>query len=437
MIYAKIDWYTVLLYNMSFKDVLEKLNCADDICDEIMNSGYQHSKGYRTDVIYTKNGVTLSVDFDDSLGVDDDYIFLNKWKELRLDISGSGLDYLRTLNKGIDANFCDINFWGEQGTYKITRCDFAFDFVNHYGSFLDEFIFKLQDLERSFEIQKGLDGNTYLGCMGAGRNTCYNMKTGSGVKCLYLGTTRSDKLVRIYDKKMEQTKNGVFKKGVPQYFQDDDKNVKSWFRIEFQTRRKLAQKYLFGCMGSLKRVLRELFEIYQCKDPVTKQPFEFIKKLFDWSSLPKIVENLHFTELVKKVLVKARNQLETQAVKNLVLFYGRYGLNGILSIIENYLNMLNRANKAPPYSSVTNPLDYIPLREINANIAFRCRYAQLLAEEELTELPYLHYKNDEFYIGDWRLVQDDDTPFIKRSSRSIEDYVLRDKKFLGKLCPQN
>lgn len=239
MVYAKIDWYTVLLYNVSFEDVLKKLNCVYDICDEILNSGYQHSEGYRTDMVYSVNGVTLQVNFDDVLLVDKDNIFFNKWKSLRLDISGSGLDYLRTLNKGIDANFCDVNFWGQEGTYKVTRCDFAFDFVNHYGSFLDEFIYKLQDLQRNNIIERGNDGNTYLGTQmgvdGRGRRTAYNMRTGSNVKCLYLGTTRSDKLVRIYDKKLEQTKNGVFKKGVPQYFQGDDKDVKSWFRIEFQT----------------------------------------------------------------------------------------------------------------------------------------------------------------------------------------------------------
>ena len=297
MIYAKIDWYTVLLYNVSFKEVLEKLNCFSDICDEILNSGYQRSVGYRTDMVYSVNGVSLSVDFDNLLTVDEENIFFNKWTEVRLDISGAGLDYLRTVNESIDKNFCDETFWGGEGFFKITRCDFAFDFVNYFGSFLDLFIHRLQDLERSYKIQRGDDGNTRLGIVGgAGRNTAYNMRTGSGVKCLYLGTTRSDKLVRIYDKKMEQSKNGVFVKGVPQYFQGDDRNVDSWFRIEFQTRRKFAHKYLFGCMGSLTTVLRELFATYQCKDPETKQTFDFIVKLYDWDKLPKIVENLHFTE---------------------------------------------------------------------------------------------------------------------------------------------
>lgn len=124
------------------------------MCDEILNSGYQRSVGYRTDVVYSVNGVSLSVKFDDMLNVAEENIFFNKWSEVRLDISGGGLDYLRTVNDGIDKNFCDVSYWGHEGSFKITRCDFAFDFVNYYKSFLDEFLYKLQDLERSFVIQR-------------------------------------------------------------------------------------------------------------------------------------------------------------------------------------------------------------------------------------------------------------------------------------------
>ena len=125
--------------------------------------------------------------------------------------------------------------------------------------------------------------------------------------------------------------------------------------------------------------------------------------------------------------MRAKEQLQTQAVKNLILFYGKYGLNGILSIIDGYLNMINRANKAPPYSSIKDPKDRIPLREINSNIAFRARYSLLLEEEGLKELPFLHYLNDEFFIGDWRTVVDLDEIDIKLT-RTLDDYVLRTKK---------
>lgn len=395
MLYAKIDWYTVLLYNTSFKDVLEKLNCFADVCDEILNSGYQRSVGYRTDIVYSSNGVNVSVKMDDTLGVDEENMFFNKWSELRLDISGQGLDYLRALNDNLDLSLCDIHFWGDELSFKITRCDFAFDFVNYYSSFLDEFIFKLQDLERSFSLSRGSDGNIYLGTVGKGgsfgRRTAYNYRVGSDVKCLYLGTVRSDKLVRIYDKKLEQSKGGVFLKPLPKYFADNgDGEVNSWFRIEFQTRRKFAHKYLFGCGGDLKVVLRELFDTYQCKDPTTGQAFEFIKKLYNWDSLPKFIDNLHFTELPVAVIIRAERQLTTQAIKNLTLYYGVYGINGILSLIQNYLDSIN------------DPGECLSL--INSNIAFRNRYSRLLAEENLSELWHLHYKDDKFSIGDWRSV---------------------------------
>lgn len=391
MLYAKIDWYTVLLYNTSFKEVLEKLNCFADVCDEILNSGYQRSVGYRTDIVYSSNGVNLSVKMDDTLGVDDDNMFFNKWSELRLDISGQGLDYLRALNEHFDKSLCDIDFWGDESSFKITRCDFAFDFVNYYSSFLDEFIFKLQDLERALAVSHGRDGNRYLGIAGGmGRNTAYNYKVGTGMKCLYLGTVRSDKLVRIYDKKLEQSKGGVFLKPLPKYFvENGDGEVNSWFRIEFQTRRKFAHNYLYGCKGDLKVVLRELFDTYQCKDPTTGQAFDFIKRLYDWDKLPKIIENLHFTELPEKVLVRAKRQLSTQAIKNLTLFYAVYGINGILTLIQSYLEMINNPDT---------------MQKVNSNIAFRLRYSQLLSELGVSEVFYMHYKDDKFQIVDFETV---------------------------------
>lgn len=392
MLYAKIDWYTVLLYNKSFYDVLDNLNVLSDLEGEVLSEGYQRSLGYRTDVVYSVNGISMSVKWDDLVTVKNEDVFCNTWSELRLDISGQGLDYLRALNKNFDFLLCDLNFWGDESSFKLTRCDFAFDFVNYYSSFLDEFIFKLQDLERNLAVSHGKDGNRYLGIYGGmGRNTAYNYKVGSNIKCLYLGTTRSDKLLRIYDKKMEQSRNNVFIRPLPAYFAENgDKEVNSWFRIEFQCRRKFAHKFLFGCNGNLKVVLREIFDMYQCKDPQTGQAFEFIKKLYNWDSLPKFIDNLHFTELPVPVIVKASLQLKTQCIKNLTLFYGVYGINGILSLIQDYLDSIN------------DPGECLSL--INSNIAFRNRYANLLAEENLSELWHLHYKDDKFSIGDWRSV---------------------------------
>lgn len=60
---------------------------------------------------------------------------------------------------------------------------------------------------------------------------------------------------------------------------------------------------------------------------------------------------------------------------------------------------------------INNP---VTLQQINQNIAFRARYAQLLSEEGTKELPYLHYLNDKFSIGDWRRVKGDDDLIIRR-----------------------
>ena len=135
MIYAKLDWYSVVLYNYSVDDILKRLNIYNEIFEDLTSNGYERSQGFSSVFVFSYAGISIELRFDDYLTTDRDSLFSTKYKKIRLDISGTGLDYLRQFMLP-DTVFTKPDFWGEnQKDYNVTRSDFAFDFVNYKPEF--------------------------------------------------------------------------------------------------------------------------------------------------------------------------------------------------------------------------------------------------------------------------------------------------------------
>lgn len=292
MVYSKLDWYTVMLYSTDIFSILDKLEIKHDHFQELLESGYERSQGFSSVFVFSVHGISLELKYDDYLTCDTDSIFNTVYSKIRLDISGKGLDYLRGRGFDVDQNFTTETFWGERDKdYKITRSDFAFDFVNYIPDFLDDFLNWIKDAERTGLM---ISHNSRLS-VGRRSGIQYSYRCGDQ-KTLYLGSTRGDKLIRIYDKLMEQTaKNGIWKSEPPQDFTENEPNgdIYSWYRIEFQTRRKCADDYLFGIDSDLSRVLRILFDEYKIRDR-SGNVLPFIEKLFNWETLPPVRKIKHF-----------------------------------------------------------------------------------------------------------------------------------------------
>ncbi len=94
-IYAKLDWYSVVLYNYSVDDILKRLNIYNEIFEDLISGGYERSQGFSSVFVFSYAGISIELRFDDYLTTDRDSLFSTKYKKIRLDISGTGLDYLR------------------------------------------------------------------------------------------------------------------------------------------------------------------------------------------------------------------------------------------------------------------------------------------------------------------------------------------------------
>ena len=325
MIYAKLDWYSCMLYNTSIEKILQKLRIETDLYEEMLNSCYERSYGFQSHAVFSMHGISCEIKWDDYLSTEQGTLFDTEFAKIRLDISGQGLDYLRQFCQ-IDKLLTTEDFWGAPEDFNVTRSDFAFDFVNYQPEFLDTFLNYIKDRERSGSLSARC---SRLACS-QHRNIQYSYRCGDQ-KTLYLGSTRGDKLLRIYDKLLQYSKNGVIVKPLPEAFKDEGE-VTSWFRIEFQTRRKSASSYLFGINNDLSRVLRCMFDEYLVRDEQGK-PLEFILDLYDWEKLPPIIQNAKF-EPIERVLDHAHSYVTGQAFRSIFLLLLRYGADGFIKIIN-------------------------------------------------------------------------------------------------------
>lgn len=324
MIYAKLDWYSVVLYNYSVDDILKRLNIYNEIFEDLTSNGYERSQGFSSVFVFSYAGISIELRFDDYLTTDRDSLFSTKYKKIRLDISGTGLDYLRQFMLP-DTVFTKPDFWGEnQKDYNVTRSDFAFDFVNYKPDFLDSVLNWIKDQERCGVL---IQNNSRL-TVGPSRGLQYSYRCGCGQKTLYLGSPRGDKMVRIYDKFLEQTQNGVFKHGRDPRFEKEP-TIDSWFRIELQSRRKCATQFLFGCSSDISLVLRAIFDDYLIRDK-NGVPLPCMVDLYDWEKLPEIVKIENFIQFRESVVERSRNYITGSAYRSIRLFVLHFGVQALI-----------------------------------------------------------------------------------------------------------
>lgn len=339
-IFGKLDWFSCMFYNTSIVQLFEFLRLPEDLLTDFLANAFDQNMGYCTNYTLVFEGVSFHLDFDEFLLLNYDYskIWDYKFAKIRVDCSGSGLDYLRSLGfhevGEIESYLNDPdNYPGEiDRDFKVTRADFAFDFINYDRC--PDFVEKLLDWFYSTEYNP--DYRSAAGLVYTGRQSGLKYSLRSGDQhTVYLGTARSLKLVRIYNKLMQYQKNGVTVKELPTCYSDID--IQSWFRIEFQTRQKEAGHYLFG-FRTFKDILKILFNDYLIRDSHGK-PIDFMLELYDWGSLQEIPYNTPFTEI--KTVAKSMERSIRKNAFNLFLFIGTQSLESLVNLINEELAKLD------------------------------------------------------------------------------------------------
>lgn len=288
-VHGKLDWYTMMFDDTDFITVLRWLG-LEDYVDEFVSNFVARANGYEDQFVFGFCGISVSTKqfgFFGEADVSEDW-FYKKFPKVRLDITGSGLDYLRSCGLDVDTYLrstsclpCPVD------KCRLTRCDFAFDFINFEPQFVDELIAYTRD---------NVTSNNRLCVYGRSSGFCFEVKTG-GQKTVYVGSKNSDQMLRVYDKKMQyyDYNNCCYKKENP--YHDPD----SWIRIELQARKMRACELCFSD-GDFTSILRYIHDQYNFADIVNTNsnhrcPAPFWSDLFPWDQIDELVKNKDFIQL--------------------------------------------------------------------------------------------------------------------------------------------
>lgn len=326
----KIDWFTAIFEDCTFRDVLDWLGVDPLIYeDDFLRQEHLRSQGLDEVTIFEYEGISLECRNSLLYNLDIEDKFISVLPKIRLDISGTGLETLRQMGINVDLFLRDPT--KKYRSMHVTRCDYSFDFINYKPEFLDHLI--------EYCESNHTESNR-LCCIGLTAALRYSVRTGDQ-KTLYIGSTTSDRLLRIYDKKMQYTDpvTGLYFKTNP--YEDPE----SWIRLEFQTRSKFADQFIYSLEDGLS-VLKWIYERYAFADLSTpahrREPAAFWQQLMNWDEIPKLYTNYSFcsTEIVplkERVIKTVKRDL-----KSIMLAIAILSKNGISisSFFNEYLEML-------------------------------------------------------------------------------------------------
>lgn len=281
-----------------------------------------------------RNNDSISEEFDPN---SEDFIdvFNLTLNKIRLELTGTGMSYLRSQFHDIDDYLRDLRL--KHPNLKVTRIDFAFDFINYMPGILDAVI----EYAQSYSVN--------------GRCLTYG---GRGYKCqvhtvdqkkVYLGSPQSDKMLRIYDKRLEQldTNREVYRK--PNNYDDPS----SWIRFEFQLRNDKARElcYLASSdsvefhLPSLFSIFRKLMNDYTFVDPdTTKQnraPYQPWLDLWDWVEVEELYKMQNVDDSFEPYDQRLKKYIEDICISNITVYIDKFGLPSLFNAIYQYLQNMD------------------------------------------------------------------------------------------------
>lgn len=336
-IYAKIDYLTIMFYDCSLNDVLHVVK-MDDCVNEFALSFYEKVMGFDTKFVFSYNGVMLETGGNYPDLIDGSIIDLSCFDrvipKIRFCVGGSALDYLRSLYIVPESHFKQITMSHRDSfQYQIKRVDWAYDFINYCPSFMDECI-----------------NHCVQNTLASGRLPILNLPGGISVKLvtgnqktIYLGSNQSDRMLRIYDKRMEQSdlNTGTYVRENPY------DNPDSWFRIEWQTRNSYAHDlYLSDC--SMLEILRLIFDKYafanEHRTAEGRAPVEFWDKLFDWQHIKQIIIQNAKSVQFEAPSSRVCRSFESTMIRTFMLYYTMRGPKGLEKACTEYIQNLYNFN---------------------------------------------------------------------------------------------
>lgn len=333
-IYCKIDWFTAIFQDCSMNHVLKWLKLDGCVSDFLLDC-YEQSRGYDNVFKFGYNGIMLETSSLAFYNVSMDVgIFDIVVPKIRLELSGSALDYLRTLGVNFETYRFNVPELPLGGCYHVTRCDFAYDFVNYKPEFIDLLIDHI--------ITNKLPSERIPLASTKGAISCKVVSVGQ--KTIYLGSPQADKMLRCYDKRMQfvDLNTGCYKKANP--YNDPE----SWFRIEWQTRNKTANALALDSTLDFKHILKMIFNHYAfakgdhsfAHGGGSRPVVDFWLTLFPWQEIEtRIIQNAKYVAC-ESAKARTLRRFRSMHIRNFIFAQTVLGRDGVDKECNDYLDNL-------------------------------------------------------------------------------------------------
>lgn len=348
---CKLDWYTLMIEDHSINEVISWLGLDEHFRGEFFKKQLSRAFNYLDSFVFVFNGIGIQVNKFYLYNLENDItIFDKKLPVIRLDISGSGLDFLRSEHINVDDILRDPTYLLDNS--HITRADFAYDFINYKPEIIDQLIWYVQNHHTAAD--RVICSNN-VGAL------AYSIRRESGCKTVYFGSNGSKQLLRCYDKRLQyiNIESGLYCKENPY------SNPDSWIRIEMQCRKERAHKL---CLGGSEfgGILKYIINYYKFADLTTpahrRELWQVWQDFVDYEALPPIIQNLQYVEKSRTVSERVDNSFD-YFVRNFVLLVSKKGTDGFMQfLIRVNLWLLKMQNFSDPinekrYNSFLNMMN--------------------------------------------------------------------------------
>lgn len=364
MIYTRIDTYSVVLYSCSIRDVIQRLDLPTSLLvDDNVDNYKSNIVGIGQTYVWSFNGFRIECKLSEadfvSKNSDEKINFYDvEWNWLRVHIFGEGIDYLESLhvddkNYILSVIWSDPEYWSSISmAHKVTRCDFAFDYINYEGNEFE----RLRKIIATCDLDDKLTKNGRL-LTGDGHSLVYSYRGGKD-RTIYLGSTGADRMVRIYDKKFQFTDEaGNFDiSKLPQIIKDNEVSIDTWYRVELQTRENFAERYLVSSFGDLRFVMGEIASVFDVKTADGKYVAP-LHKIFLWTKRTPIIQNAKCTKPRRELQAVTSWVGEIAAINNALLI-GALGWDGF----RDYHNAVLKKRMEAPLKRRLQTLDKMNTR---------------------------------------------------------------------------
>lgn len=366
-VFPKFDWLSLVWNDVSFAQIA-KIFGLWDIYDQhgfvnAFNSIYCRSNLFEYSE-FSFNGFRVVVIGEPYQIRDQGFVnfYDKKLKWIKTDISGAGLDYIR--NKGFDIDLmifglrnasckvCEV----PESPFHVTRVDIAFDLINFMPEFLDESVKLCREYGNCNSVRVRGTGNTK-------KPISWSFREGNQ-KTLYLGSSGSDKLCRIYDKKLQFDQDPkkwiscpyVKIKGCPpgtflnEYSDDvlknaERENPQSWIRIEAQLRNDPANMMVDSENDFLK-IFKWIYDQFGILDDPKSKTCTLWDSMFDWGKIPSIIQNANCVELPPDYIKRSERYIFGNGLSLLLIQMSKLGPSAFIQYTNFLLKQLQLSSES-------------------------------------------------------------------------------------------